>query len=157
MKDKLLWLDDARYPPTKQWNWVKTAAEAIEALKAKDVLFASLDHDLGPEHYPWSPNYDWIATRRTAGWEVTRWLEEQYYRHDDDSCVPPEGIRVHSMNTVGAAKMIGQISAIYNTDFQCIKKFEVLPWNLSGQPNGWCAANTTMSMVERYKGVRHSA
>ena len=44
-----LWLDDERVPPTFEqcglnWTWVKTADEAIEALKSGTIEFVSLDH-----------------------------------------------------------------------------------------------------------------
>lgn len=50
----LLFLDDIRTPPGFGWIWVKTAGEAIEKLKTRKVDFASLDHDLADEHYPWN-------------------------------------------------------------------------------------------------------
>lgn len=52
-----LWLDDVREPHKfgcLGWEWAKTAAEAIELLKTGKVEKASLDHDLAPDHYPWS-------------------------------------------------------------------------------------------------------
>ena len=57
-----LWLDDVRNPATHGaigFVWVKTAEEAIDMLKSGAVQFASLDHDLAEEHYPWN----WMQVR----------------------------------------------------------------------------------------------
>jgi hypothetical protein len=44
-----LWVDDERMPP-EGWTWVKTSAEALEALGGVESIEAmSLDHDLGGE------------------------------------------------------------------------------------------------------------
>lgn len=154
IRDVLLWLDDKRFPPTNKWLWVKTAEEAIEALKKKDVLFASLDHDLAPEHYAWAPNYDEVAARKTNGQSVTRWLA-QVYRHEDEDILPPDGIRVHSMNPIGSARMVADIDFCYGEDFQCTHKYEALPWQLYGQPNGWYSRASTASMRTQYQGCPH--
>lgn len=47
-----LWLDDIRDPHDHGaigYTWVKTAEEAIAALKTGRVRFATLDHDLSVE------------------------------------------------------------------------------------------------------------
>ena len=95
-----LWLDDVREPwryGKLGWTWVKTAAEAIELLKTGKVEEASLDHDLAPEHYPWSgvPLDQVLGT----GYDVALFLEAnpEFY--------PPGGCKVHSMNPVGKARM----------------------------------------------------
>lgn len=150
----LLWLDDVRLPPTDKWTWVKTAAEAIEVLKTQRVRFASLDHDLAPEHYPWNPNYDAREALKTSGQAVTRFLTEQVFM-GDRAYLPPDGIRVHSMNTFGANGMLCDIRNCYGRDFQMETKYEVLPWQLSGQPNGWYMFAAPESMWVRYKGCSH--
>jgi len=44
-----LWVDDERMAPAG-WTWVKTSAEALEALGGVEPIEAmSLDHDLGGE------------------------------------------------------------------------------------------------------------
>jgi hypothetical protein len=151
----LLWLDDVRYPPTEKWTWVKTAAQAIEVLKTRRVRFASLDHDLAPEHYPWHPSYDGRESAKTSGQAVTRFLLEQVFL-GDRSCLPVDGIRVHSMNTFGSSGMIKDVQYCYGRDFQMETKYEVLPWQLSGQHNGWYMNAASPSMWERYKGCSHS-
>ena len=44
-----LWLDDVRSPPSEDWVWVRTAAEAIALLERGQVERVSLDHDLGDD------------------------------------------------------------------------------------------------------------
>lgn len=154
MKSKLLWLDDARYPPSNEWIWVKTADDAIEALKQKDILFASLDHDLLPSHYTWDPNFDYIRERLTTGWMVVKFLE--LARRTEADILPPGGVRVHSMNTYRSKDMVAMIDHMYGHHFQLDTKFGILPWLLYGQPS-WFPENATQAMVEIYRNVRHSA
>src|SRR5277367_2898861 len=95
-----LWLDDVR-PPWKHGyigaEWCKTADEAIALLETGKVTFASLDHDLAEEHYPWNCTE---LPRRGAktGYDVVCWMEENGVWQKD-------GVRVHSgiiyMSTVG--------------------------------------------------------
>ena len=94
-----LWLDDVRNPATHGaigFVWVKTAEEAIDMLKSGAVQFASLDHDLAEEHYPW--NCEDITKCAGTGYVVVCWME----RND---VWPPNGVRVHSMNPVGRQRM----------------------------------------------------
>lgn len=160
--EKLLWLDDVRYPPTNDWHWVKTAEEAIEFLKdnTQYSIFASLDHDLEPKHYGDEGEFDYFNIRNKAGWAVTNFLEAQCLGKGNWSVLPDLGVRVHSMNPYGARKMLDAIQACYGHNFQCANLpragIEVLPWQLTDQPNGWFRENTTPSMIERYRGARHS-
>ena len=161
----LLWLDDVRYPPTNKWLWVKTAQEAIDVLKSGNVQFASLDHDLLPEHYPWATNYDPIEAEKTNGKAVTNFLEEQVIKYGNTVILPDLGIRVHSMNTYGACIMFAAIIAMYShksprfMNSQCIEtpEIEVLPWQLYGQPNGWYLQHASNSIKIRYQNARHSS
>jgi hypothetical protein len=94
-----LWLDDVREPwkhGCLGWEWAKTATEAIALLQTGKVTEASLDHDLAPEHYPWSG----VPLERChgTGYDVVVWMEEH-------NVWPPNGVRVHSMNPVGRARM----------------------------------------------------
>lgn len=96
-----LWLDDIREPWNHGcvgWTWVKTAEDAIELLKKEFVEEASLDHDLAPEHYPFSDVPESQYTQKT-GYDVVLWLEQnpEYW--------PKNGVRVHSMNPVGRQRM----------------------------------------------------
>lgn len=102
-----LWLDDVREPHrfgALGWTWAKTAEEAIEYLKTGEVTEASLDHDLAPEHYPWSGLR--IEDTQGSGYDVVCFLEAnpQYM---------PEKIKVHSMNPVGAARMCKVLTKLY--------------------------------------------
>ncbi len=96
----ILWLDDIREP----WKfgyvgatWVSTAHDAIAHLRTHNVTFASLDHDLSEEHYPW--NCEDITTCKGTGYDVVCWLE----RHPE--YWPKDGVKVHSANPVGRERM----------------------------------------------------
>jgi hypothetical protein len=126
-----LWLDDIRNPVRHGcygWQWVKTAAEAIAALKTGAVDECSLDHDLGAcadcfrsagvEHTgdyaaDWAawvcahagqaaPNCPHVGT----GYDVVCWMEEH-------GIWPKTKPRVHSANPVGAARMRQAIDRIW--------------------------------------------
>lgn len=156
VRDILLWLDDKRWSPSVQWTWVKTAQEAIELLQTKRVRFASLDHDLAPEHYPWSPDYNPAVSKKTSGSAVVNFLERETFQ-GNSVYNPPDGIRVHSMNPFGSSDMVAGIKNIYGRDFQwdAESPYEVLPWALYGQPNGWHSIYTQSSMRARYSGCPH--
>lgn len=95
-----VWLDDVRnpkhfapdpdicpeFPPLSSWIWVKTAQEAIDLLQKGTVIQISLDHDLG--HGP-------------TGYDVACWIEA----HAQSGALPRLQWRVHSANTVGAARI----------------------------------------------------
>lgn len=87
-----IWLDDIRTPPGPDWNWVKTAEEAIGILYINDVEEISFDHDLGEN--------------RGTGYDVARFIEHfaflrQMFR-----------IKwiVHSANTVGRNNIVAAMS-----------------------------------------------
>lgn len=109
----ILWLDDIRQPWKHGYivfEWVKTAREAINLLKTGNITFASLDHDLSEEHYPW--NCKDISECKGTGYDVVCFLEEnpEYW--------PPDGVRVHSANPAGRARMIQVIEKFYGRNFQ---------------------------------------
>lgn len=90
MSDEIrLYLDDVRICP-EGYTLARTAEEAIEILKTGDVVFASLDHDLGylPGTLIEAPN----------GTAVTDWMAE----HDT---WPIDGVVLHSANPIGRATM----------------------------------------------------
>lgn len=106
-----LWLDDWRRPPDSRWYWAKTAEEAIYALTHYDILFASLDHDLGDVRLPTDEEHyqvkDGLLDENTledrlhkeqTGYAVVLWLAEHGHW-------PRDGIVVHSLNPVGAKRM----------------------------------------------------
>ena len=82
-------------------EWARTAAEAVALLKTGKVECASLDHDLAPEHYPFSMGNSEIppAAGAGTGYDVILWLEAnpQFW--------PPGGVKVHSFNPVGRERM----------------------------------------------------
>ena len=71
-------------------EWVRTAAEAINALASEDWDALFLDHDLGGETY--------VRSGPGTGYEVAVWLERNPSRK------PPQ-IFLHSLNTVGRDNM----------------------------------------------------
>lgn len=103
-----LWLDDVRDPNghgAVGFIWVKTFDEAVTVLMAGNVTFASLDHDLAEEHYPWSgvPQAEW---KEKSGYDVVRWMEKH-------RVWPVHGVAVHSMNPVGRKRMRDLIDRHY--------------------------------------------
>jgi hypothetical protein len=102
-----LWLDDIREPWKHGyigWHWAKTADEAIAVLKTGKVEQASLDHDLLPNHYPWSG----VPIEKCAGtgYDVVRWMEA-------NDVWPPLGVKVHSFNPLGKQRMEKVIERAY--------------------------------------------
>lgn len=90
-----LWVDDLRRPPSPEWVWAESSADAIEALGMLDVVEMSLDHDLGGED----------TTRRVVLWlccNSDRW---------------PPVVHVHTSNPVGRTYLTGMI-ARYNPHLQ---------------------------------------
>lgn len=91
-----LWLDDIRDPNEYGhigWHWVRTAEEAVAWLIAYNVEVeeASLDHDLGfSRFYP---------TQQPTGYDIVCYLER------NPELWPSKGVKVHSSNPCGAARM----------------------------------------------------
>jgi hypothetical protein len=90
-----LWLDDIRVPPRGIWHWVKTADEAIKALRTFRYEWASLDHDLADEHYNNQAGTDF---REKTGYDVVLWMAEH-------EIWPSKGVVIHSWNFPGADRM----------------------------------------------------
>lgn len=88
-----LWLDDVRTPPDKTWTWVKTATEARKLLQQGCVVEVSLDHDLGIVDE---------ADKKETGYYFCLWMAENNFW-------PQKRVAVHSMNSVGAQRMLGVI------------------------------------------------
>ncbi len=111
-----LWLDDVREP----WkhghigaDWVKTADEAIAALKTGKYDLASLDHDLSEAATMGAAHPD-----EKTGYTVVCWLEA------NPEFWPEEGVYVHSMNPVGATRMRQVIHAHYGRRFDSMRRCE---------------------------------
>lgn len=112
-----LWLDDIR-PAPEGWRWVKTAPEAVAWLGSGDVEVLSLDHDLcSVEALPHMP--DW------TGYDVICWLE----RHP--TWWPENGVRVHSMNPAGAARIQDVIDRHGRVDLTA--EFDALAQEMKGR------------------------
>lgn len=97
----ILWLDDIRDPAKYGYVgavWCKTAEEAIDLLKTGKVTFASLDHDLSVQATLGMPKRG-----EKTGLTVVLWMEA-------NQVWPKNGVRVHSVNPEGRAKMERVIS-----------------------------------------------
>ncbi len=98
------WLDDVREPwkhGCLGWDWAKTADEAIEMLKTGRVEEASLDHDLSE-----MATIGILQPGEKTGYTVVCWMEE-------NDVWPPGGVKVHSMNPAGKARMMAVIRKHY--------------------------------------------
>jgi hypothetical protein len=93
-----LWLDDLR-PAPEDWYWVKSVDEAKTALESGDVLYASLDHDLGDPDAP-------------TGYDFCLWMAEF-------DIWPTEVVTVHSANPVGAKRMCGVVDRYGPYEVRC--------------------------------------
>ena len=124
-----LWLDDERNPARfgrLGWTWVKTAAEAIAAIRDHDVEELSLDHDLGlcddclgadTDEKVQAVRASLIRNEGAAsycacphngtGYDVVCWMEEH-------GRWPTQKPTVHSANPVGAARMRAAIDKAYS-------------------------------------------
>ena len=104
-----LWLDDVREPwkhGALGFHWAKTYEGAIAALEGGCVTYASLDHDLSEMATIGQP-----APDEKTGYSVICWMEE----HD---VWPVDGVRVHSMNPAGKARMEAVICKRYGRNFR---------------------------------------
>ena len=90
----LLWVDDVRQPPSDEWIWVQSVAQAISTIcmyernMHDDTIMIDLDHDAG-EFVKYGGDYI----------RILDWLEREgivdtgYFFH------------IHSMNPVGVQNM----------------------------------------------------
>lgn len=107
-----LFLDDVREPfkyGCLGFEVARNAKQAIELLQTGKVTFASLDHDLAWEHYPWNDTGN--PYKEETGYDVLCWIES-------NNIWPEDGIKVHSMNPVGKEKMLKVIEKHYGRNFQ---------------------------------------
>ena len=98
-----LWLDDIRDPAQHGhigWHWVKSADDAILALKSGLVRKASLDHDLTLKQMMGEPD------GKPTGLTVVYWMLQ-------NDVWPPEGLKVHSVNPIGRQRMEAIIARAY--------------------------------------------
>lgn len=110
-----LWLDDIRTPPDGSWTWVKTPEDAIYQLLLGHVVFASLDHDLGINPAKLNDFRDGLIKENEAemtGYEVVVFMAE-------NNVWPSEGVSVHSMNPIGAQRMLGVVDRYGPYDRPC--------------------------------------
>jgi hypothetical protein len=104
-----LYLDDIRDPAKNGcigWHWAKTAEEAIACLYTGRVTEASLDHDLSIK----ATLGEWQS--EVTGYDVCVWLETH------PKFWPVNGVRVHSMNPAGRARMQAVIDRHYGSHGQ---------------------------------------
>lgn len=117
-----LWLDDIREPwkfGCLGWTWAKTAAEAIAHLRSGLVEEASLDHDLTSEQMIQGGFVGKVyEDGQKSGYDVVCWLEQH------PEFWPPKGVRVHSANPAGAARMRKVIRRWYESEGTVPKRGE---------------------------------
>jgi hypothetical protein len=89
-----LWLDDERNAP-EGWVLVKTALDAIVALRRDEYEEISLDHDLG---------------EGGTGYDVLLYIEAEVHRNPNYKC---PRIWIHSANPVGRQRMQRAIDSIF--------------------------------------------
>lgn len=95
----LIWLDDVRFPPARAWTWVKDFDEFFNLMMEtapEDVEVASLDHDLAPEHYPWSEVSPGAWTAKCGLDVVHAMIGVKFF---------PAQVILHSMNPAGVKNM----------------------------------------------------
>lgn len=100
-----LWLDDLRDPEQHGaigFQWAKTYDEAIALLASGEVEFASLDHDLGDCRECEIA----VCPHEKTGYDVVCWMEGH-------NVWPVNGVKVHSANPVGKARMMQVIDRHY--------------------------------------------
>lgn len=104
-----LWLDDLRNPANhvgEGWTWVKTTAEAIDALASRTVDTLSLDYDLVPAAYGCPACTGGLDCAAHAnGYGVVEWLARNPDRW-------PRTVQVHSANFAGALRMLSRLRAL---------------------------------------------
>jgi hypothetical protein len=110
-----LWLDDIREPwkfGCLGYEWALTAEEAIAVFKTGQVTFASLDHDLSPDQMIQGGFLGKVyEDGQQSGYDVICWLEQH------PEFWPVDGVRVHSMNPAGKARMEQVIRRRYGINF----------------------------------------
>lgn len=89
-----IFVDDIRTATDDSWKVVRTAPEAIEALKTGKVEVISLDHDLGEN--------------KLTGYDIIKWIEKEVFTNNFE----PPIILVHSMNSVGKNNIKAAIKRI---------------------------------------------
>jgi len=125
-------VNDEVHLPSMNWVWVKTYEQAIAALETGEVTCASLDHDLdfacpdcerafekmrkeGGKYHGFQNGYVWddrhwepyLVCNHKNGYDVVRWM-------DKHNVWPAQGVRIHSANARGAARMKQLVDAHYN-------------------------------------------
>lgn len=126
-----VWHDDNRYPPSDEWEWAKTNAEAIALLETGEVTFISLDMDLGAR-----PGIDFNYGRETGGeyrGEKHRSVDWLRNMNDDpgengvdlvkwmvENKQIPARVVVHTWNGWGADAMIGCFTKAGHTHIERI-------------------------------------
>lgn len=93
-----LWIDDVREPPSDEWTWAKTLAEAMDHIQSPTgVKEISFDHDLGEKY---KADDGWYRFRDSQ--PVARYLEEKAYSGE---LLTMPVWHIHSMNPVGRKEL----------------------------------------------------
>lgn len=110
-----LFVDDVREAPDDSWTVARTVAVAKRYLATGEVIFVSLDHDMGAcadctasgahvgDQRPPETTYVNWCQHADDGYALVMWMIEN--RHI------PQLVHVHSMNPVGKARMIAALES----------------------------------------------
>ena len=123
-----LYLDDLREAP-EGWTQVRSVNEAIALMESTTVSRASLDHDLGEFSFDGGDGYrlaDWMA-------ETETW--------------PEEGVKTHSANPVGAARIQGVVD-------QYGPYTSTPEWDAAGVPPATPATELDLFPQERLAAIK---
>lgn len=108
-----LFLDDVRTPWDSSWETVRSAKEAIAALKANDYEEVSLDHDLESIHYT-----DFDTVHEETGFTVLNWMAE-------NNKWPSKVLIIHTLNPTRGIEMFRFANLCAPDDLQIIRKLYI--------------------------------
>ena len=100
-----LFLDDYRYPPTKDWIIARNMKDAIWYVENHGIpTFISFDHDLAEEHYAIYDGEEAKSRFDNTGYDFAKWFTAYLIDNELDL---PNGFDyyVHSMNPAGKANI----------------------------------------------------
>ena len=102
-----LWLDDMRLCPFVGSDWLiaKNFVQAVDIMQENEIEEAWLDHDLSPEHYVDSSDYEKESAEKT-GYDFVLWMKE-------NNKWPSKICMVHSANPVGSKRRCEVIAEHY--------------------------------------------
>jgi hypothetical protein len=124
MEKRWLYLDDYRRVPDENWTLAKTYADCLLFLKAGNVEYLSLDHDIGAcadcirqgKHIGdmLTPETTFVncCPHEKTGYDVVKWLCEELFVHGNDYW-PMKRPMCHSANPVGRNRIEGTVASYW--------------------------------------------